>query len=36
MARRKLARELVEGYRANAALNREVSEDFVRVDADNL
>ena len=36
MARRKLARELVEGYRANAALNREVSEDFVHVDADNL
>ncbi len=36
MARRKLARELVEGYRANAALNREISEDFVHVDADNL
>ena len=36
LARRKLARELVEGYRANAALNREISEDFVHADADNL
>jgi metal-responsive CopG/Arc/MetJ family transcriptional regulator len=36
LARRKLARELAEGYRANAALNRQISEEFVHVDADNL
>jgi metal-responsive CopG/Arc/MetJ family transcriptional regulator len=36
LARRKLARELAEGYRANAALNRQISEDFIHVDADNL
>src|SRR2546430_6898900 len=30
LARRKLARELAEGYRANAALNRQVSEEFIR------
>ena len=36
LARRKLARELAEGYRANAPLNRQISEDFIHVDADNL
>ena len=36
LARRKLARELAEGYRANAALNRQISVEFVHVDADNL
>jgi hypothetical protein len=36
LARRKLARELAEGYRANAALNRQISEEFIHVDADNL
>jgi metal-responsive CopG/Arc/MetJ family transcriptional regulator len=36
LARRKLARELAEGYRANAVLNRQVSEDFIHVDAENL
>jgi len=36
LARRKLARELAEGYRANAALNRQISEEFVYVDANNL
>jgi metal-responsive CopG/Arc/MetJ family transcriptional regulator len=36
LARRKLERELAEGYRANAALNRQISEDFIHVDADNL
>jgi hypothetical protein len=34
IARRKLARELAAGYRANAALNQEISEVFVHVDAD--
>ena len=33
---RKLARELAAGYRANADLNRKVSEEFMHVDADNL
>ena len=36
LARRKLERELAEGYRANAALNRQISEEFIHVDADNL
>jgi metal-responsive CopG/Arc/MetJ family transcriptional regulator len=36
MERRKLARELAEGYCANAHLNQELSEEFVHVDADNL
>jgi metal-responsive CopG/Arc/MetJ family transcriptional regulator len=36
LARRKLARELAEGYRANAVLNRQVSEDFIHVDTENL
>jgi metal-responsive CopG/Arc/MetJ family transcriptional regulator len=36
LARRKLERELAEGYRANAALNRQISEDFIHVDADSL
>jgi len=36
LARSKLARELAEGYRANGALNRQISEEFVHVDADNL
>ncbi len=36
LARRKLARELADGYRANAELNRQVSEEFVHVDGDNL
>jgi metal-responsive CopG/Arc/MetJ family transcriptional regulator len=36
LARRKLARELAEGYRANSALNRQISEEFIHVDADNL
>jgi metal-responsive CopG/Arc/MetJ family transcriptional regulator len=35
-ARRKPARELAEGYRANASLNRQISEEFIHVDADNL
>jgi metal-responsive CopG/Arc/MetJ family transcriptional regulator len=36
LARRKLATELAEGYRANAALNQQISEEFIHVDADNL
>jgi len=36
MERRKLTRELVEGYRANADLNRELSEEFLYVDGSNL
>ena len=36
LARRKLARELADGYRANAALNRQISEEFIHVDGDNL
>ena len=36
LARRKLARELAEGYRANAVLNRQISEEFIHIDADNL
>jgi hypothetical protein len=34
--RRKLARELAAGYRANADLNQRLSEEFMHVDADNL
>jgi metal-responsive CopG/Arc/MetJ family transcriptional regulator len=34
--RQKLARELAEGYRANADLNQKLSEEFAHVDADNL
>jgi hypothetical protein len=30
----KRTRELATGYRANAALNQEISEDFIYVDAD--
>jgi hypothetical protein len=30
------ARELADGYRANAALNQEISEEFIHADADNL
>jgi metal-responsive CopG/Arc/MetJ family transcriptional regulator len=30
--RRKLARELAEGYRANACLNQKLSEEFVHVE----
>jgi len=33
---RKLARELAEGYRANAELNRTVSDEFKYVDAENV
>ena len=36
LAQRKLARELAEGYRANATLDRQISEEFIHVDADNL
>ena len=35
-ARRKLAGELADGYRANAALNQQISEEFIHVDAENL
>jgi hypothetical protein len=34
--RRKRARELAAGYRANAYLNQKLSEEFMHVDADNL
>jgi metal-responsive CopG/Arc/MetJ family transcriptional regulator len=36
MERQKLARELTEGYRANADLNQKLSEEFVHLDSDNL
>ena len=36
LERQKLARELAEGYRANADLNRTISEDFIHVDAENF
>ena len=36
LARRKLAGELADGYRANAALNQQLAEEFIHVDAENL
>ena len=36
LQRQKLARELAEGYRANAELNQRISEEFRHVDAENL
>ena len=36
LERQNLARELAEGYRANAELNRTISEDFIHVDAENF
>ena len=36
LQRRKLVRELADGYRANAGLNRKISEEFQHVDAENL
>ncbi len=36
MQRRELERELAEGYRANAALDRKICEEFAYVDAENV
>jgi len=36
LERQKLARELAEGYRANAELSQRVSDEFKYVDAENI
>ena len=36
LARWKLASELADGYRANAALNQQISAEFIQVDADTF
>jgi metal-responsive CopG/Arc/MetJ family transcriptional regulator len=36
LERQKLARELAEGYRANADLHQKVSDEFKYVDAENV
>jgi metal-responsive CopG/Arc/MetJ family transcriptional regulator len=36
LQRRELERELAEGYRANAALDREICQEFAYVDAENI
>ena len=36
LERRKLARDLAEGYRANAKLNQRISAEFRHIEAENL
>jgi len=36
LQRRELERQLAEGYRANAALDREICREFAGVDAENV
>jgi len=36
LQRRELERQLAEGYRANAALDREICREFAYVDAENV
>ena len=36
LQRRELERQLAEGYRANAAMDREICQEFAHVDAENI
>jgi metal-responsive CopG/Arc/MetJ family transcriptional regulator len=36
LQRRELERQLAEGYRANAAMDREICQEFAYVDAENI